>query len=66
MRGVRYMAIGFPFIFMGPTLMFWLGIPYLRQDNYWWLVASIAMMGLAGFFCVKGLLTVLSSFFDKN
>jgi hypothetical protein len=65
MKGIRLMAVGFPFIFMGPALMYWLGIPGLRNENYIAFTISIVLMGLAGFFCVKGLRTILSAFFDK-
>lgn len=64
MKGIRWMAVGFPFIFMGPALMFWLGIPGMRNGNYIAFIMSIVLMGLAGFFCVKGLMTILSAFFD--
>lgn len=66
MRGVRFLFIGFPFIFMGPALLTWAGIPYMRAGNYWWFVISIILMIVAGFFGVKGLMTILSSFFDKK
>jgi len=66
MRGARFLAIAFPFIFMGPSLMFMLGIPAMRQDNIWWMAVSIAVMGIAAFFGVRGILTVLSAFFDKS
>lgn len=63
-KGIRYMAIAFPFIFLGPGLLFLAGIPALRDDNIIWLVISILLMGVAGFLSVKGLRTILSSFFD--
>lgn len=66
LKGVRFIAIGFPFIFMGPILIFTSGIPEYEKGNYGFLILSIVFMLLAGFFCVKGLRTVLSAFFDKN
>lgn len=66
MRGVRFLAIAFPFIFLGPTLMFVLGIPEMRSDNYIWLILSILVMAVAGFFGVRGLMTILSAFFDNK
>ncbi len=60
------MAVGFPFIFMGPALMFWLGIPGTRNGNYWAFGISIVLMATAAFFCVKGLRTILSAFFDRG
>lgn len=65
LRGIRFMAIGFPFIFMGPALMTWLGIPAYRHGNYIWLVVSILLMIAAAYLCVRGLRTILSAFFDK-
>jgi hypothetical protein len=66
MAGVRFMAIGFPFIFMGPGLMFLVGIPKLREDIYWPLAISLLLMGTAVYFCLRGLRTILSAFFDGN
>lgn len=66
MRGVRFLAIGFPFIFMGPMLMTAMGIPYSRQGNYIWLVLSILLMCTAAYLAIRGLRTILSAFFDKS
>lgn len=59
------MAVGFPFIFMGPALLTWQGIPGFNEGKYGWGIISIAMMLVAAFFCVKGLRVILSSFFDS-
>lgn len=64
MHGVRFMAIGFPFIFTGPGLMFLVGIPKYREGSYWALIISLLLMGTAVYFCVRGLRTILSAFFD--
>ena len=64
-KGLQFIAIGFPFIFLGPILLTWLGIPKLQEESYTWLIVSILFMGAAGFFSVKGLLTILSAFFDS-
>ncbi len=66
LKGIRWIAVGFPFIFLGPMFMYKFGIPAYHNGNYFWPILSIVLMGLAGFFCVKGLLTVLNGFFDKN
>ncbi|WP_417608550.1 DUF6095 family protein [Owenweeksia hongkongensis] len=66
MEGVRFLALGFPFIFMGPALMTWLGIPAYRQGNYIWIGVSILLMLTAAFLCIRGLRTVLSAFFDAE
>lgn len=66
MEGVRFLALGFPFIFMGPALMTWLGIPAYRQGNYIWITVSILLMLAAAYLCVRGLRTVLSAFFDRE
>lgn len=66
MKGVRFMAVGFPFIFMGPMLLTALGIPAMHQENYLWLIVSILLMLTAVYFCIRGLRTILSALFDKN
>jgi len=63
-KGVRFMAVAFPFVFMGPVLLTWLGIPQYHKGNYIWLILSIVFMLTAAFFAVKGLRTILSAFFD--
>ena len=65
LRGFRFLAVAFPFIFMGPVLLTWQGIPQYREGNYIWIIISIAFMIVAAFFGVKGLRTILSAFFDK-
>ncbi len=65
MNGFRFMAVGFPFIFMGPILLTWQGIPKYHQGNYIWLIVSILFMVIAAYFSVRGLRTILSAFFDK-
>lgn len=62
---MRFIAIGFPFIFVGPALMTGLGIPAYRSGHYTWLVLSILLMLLAAYFCIRGLRTVLAAIFDK-
>jgi apolipoprotein N-acyltransferase len=66
LKGIRFMAVGFPFIFMGPALLTWLGIPAYHKGNYVWLAISIVLMLTAAFFCVKGLRTILASLFDGD
>ena len=66
MRGVRFLAIGFPFIFMGPMLMTAMGIPYSREGNWIWFSLSILLMCTAAYLAIRGLRTILSAFFDKN
>lgn len=58
------MAIGLPFVFLGPTLLFYLGMPRAQRGEYLWLAVSILIMAVAAFFCVRGLLRIISSFFD--
>ncbi len=64
LKGVRFLAVGFPFIFMGPALMTWQGIPQYHNGNYIWLILSIVFMLTAAFFAVRGLRAILSAFFD--
>lgn len=66
LSGIRFMAIGFPFIFMGPILLTWMGIPKLKEGNYLWISISILLMVIAAYFCVRGLRTILSAFFDQQ
>lgn len=66
MEGVRFMAVGFPFIFMGPALMTWYGIPAYRYGNYIWIGVSILLMLAAAYFCIRGLRTILSALFDDK
>lgn len=66
MDGVRFMAVGFPFIFMGPALMTWYGIPAYRHGNYIWIGVSILLMLAAAYFCIRGLRTILSALFDDK
>lgn len=66
LRGIQFMAMGFPFIFSGPALLTWQGIPAMREGNYIWITVSILFMITAAFFSVKGLRTILSSFFDEK
>lgn len=66
MRGVRFLAIAFPFIFMGPALITLMGIPYARQGNYIWFAISVVLMCVAAYLAIRGLKTILSAFFDKN
>ncbi len=64
LRGFRFLAIGFPFIFIGPILFIFQGIPQYHQGNYIWLIVSIFFMLAAAFFAVRGLRTIVSAFFD--
>lgn len=66
LKGFRFIAVGFPFIFMGPALLTWQGIPHMRSGNYLWLGVSIGFMLIAAFFTVRGLRAILSAFFDKG
>ena len=66
LKGIRFIAIGLPFVFTGPALLTWAGIPAMKHGNYIWISLSILFMIAAAYFCVRGLRTVLSSFFDGN
>lgn len=66
LKGFRFFAFGFPFIFLGPIVFTVAGIPNYNQGSYVWLIVSIAFMITAGVLCVMGLRTVLAAFFDKN
>ena len=64
MNGLKFIAVGLPFVFLGPFTLTLAGIPDAQQGQYTWLVVSILFMALAAYFCVRGLRTVLSAFFD--
>ncbi len=66
LSGIRFIAIGFPFLFMGPIVLTWVGIPQMHEGNYLWLILSILFMLIAAYFCVRGLRTILAAFFDKQ
>lgn len=66
MKGLRFFAFGFPFIFLGPIVFTIAGIPSYNEGSYLWISLSILFMITAVVLCVKGLKTVLSAFFDKN
>lgn len=66
LKGMQFVALGLPFVFMGPALLTWAGIPFAQKGNYLWLAISILLMLVAAYFCVRGLRTVLSSLFDKE
>jgi hypothetical protein len=61
MKGVRFLAIAFPFIFAGPIV---LTIAFSR-DEPWLLVLAAALVLTAFYFAIRGLTTVLSAFFDR-
>lgn len=65
-KGMQFIAVGLPFVFAGPVLLTWAGMPYAQRGNYLWLIVSILFMITAAYFCVRGLRTVLSSFFDGD
>jgi len=62
MRGVRFMALSFPFIFAGPALLY---IGFTDDKSTWWLFLGGFIAGLAILFAVRGLLTIVSAFFDS-
>jgi hypothetical protein len=62
MRGVRFMAISFPFIFAGPALLY---IGFNDDKSDWWLFFGGLCAALAVLFAVRGLLTIVSAFFDS-
>lgn len=66
LHGIRFMAIAFPLIFSGPALLTWLGIPAMRNGNYWIAAISVLVMLAAAYFAVRGLRTILSAFFDGD
>jgi len=65
MKGINQMAIAFPFIFGGPTLFYFKGAPAMQNNQPWWLLLSVALMGTAVFFAVKGLRTIMDAFFEE-
>jgi len=65
-KGIRFIAIAFPFIFLGPMLLYALGIPAWQQGNVWWLILSVALMAVAAYFGVRGLRTILAAFFSNR
>ena len=66
LKGMQFIAIGLPFVFAGPFLLTWAGIPLAQQGNYIWMILSVIFMITAAYFCVRGLRTILSSFFDGD
>lgn len=65
-KGLRFLAVAFPFIFMGPALYFGLGKPAMEQGNYLWAGVSVLLMVGAVYFGVRGLRTVLAAFFNDE
>ena len=63
-KGITLMFASLPFIFAGPSIMFALGIPRMRDGHYDALVASIVVMIIAGIVGVSGLRRVLRAFFE--
>lgn len=63
---MRFLAIALPLIFTAPGLFYLLGIPALEQENYLWVMISVALMILAVFFMVKGIRTLLQGFFGNQ
>lgn len=61
MRGVRFMALSFPFIFAGPVLLY---AGFGEGNSQWWLFAGGLCSALAVFLVGRGLFTVVSAFFD--
>jgi hypothetical protein len=61
MKGVRFLAIAFPFIFAGPIVM----TLAFGKDDPWLLVLAAALVLTAFYFGIRGLTTVLSAFFDR-
>ena len=62
MKGVRFLALSFPFILLGPSLHFWLG----PSAPLVWKIFAFMLMGVGVFYAVKGLLTILNGFFDAE
>ncbi len=66
LTGIKFLALGFPFIFIGPALWTWQGVKGLKAGYYLWPILSIIAMLLAAFLCVKGIRTVMAALFDKD
>ncbi|PCI36030.1 MAG: hypothetical protein COB60_00535 [Flavobacteriaceae bacterium] len=64
-KGIKYLAIALPLIIAGPVLIT-IGFKALKAGNYSWLTIGCicAILGVAlGF---KGILIIVSSFFDSK
>jgi hypothetical protein len=64
MKGITLMFASLPFVFAGPSIMFALGVPRLREGQYDALIVSIIVMIIAGVVGVTGLRRVLKAFFE--
>ena len=64
MKGVKLIAFAFPFIFGAPIV---LTLAFDPEQGTWWLTVLAAVMILAAFYLGgRGLLTIISSFFDRT
>lgn len=63
MKGVKLIALAFPFIISAPIV---LTIAFDPEQGTWWLtVLAVILILSAFFFGGRGLLTIISAFFDR-
>lgn len=63
-KGVKYLAISLPLLFLGPTVLF---SAFNNQDKFLFipvLILGICLCGTAMFFIFKGIMTLVSALFD--
>ena len=66
MKGVKLMAGGIPFIFLGPVILTAKGFSDLEQGNYLWLIVGIIFLLTAMVLCGLGFKNILAAFFSDD
>ncbi len=64
MKGIKLIALAFPFIFSAPIV---LTLALNPEQGTWWLMILAVVLILGAFYLGgRGLLTIISSFFDQS
>lgn len=63
-KGVKFMAIALPLMFLGPFVLT-IGFKALKDDNYIWLVLGIIICFSAIILAFIGVKTIIKGLFEK-
>ncbi|MFT5969711.1 MAG: amino acid transporter [Flavobacteriales bacterium] len=64
-KGIKYMALAFPFIFATPIVLT-AAFTKVDKGEYLLLIIALMLMAITFFLAIKGLRTILKAIFDNN
>ncbi len=64
MKGVKFVALAFPFIIGAPIALTLAFAP--NQESMWLPILAVALMLGAFYFGGRGIMTIIAAFFDRS